>query len=68
MKETIIYIVGSLLWLPTFFAVCANSVCVLLIGLVWGVFLWNSPKISPKVKRFWRTFHKVNFQIINSIK
>ena len=68
MKAIIIFIVGGLLWLPIMFVLCTNSITAQAFGLIYGIFLWNSPKISPKVKRFWRIFHKVNFQIINSIK
>lgn len=67
MKEILIYITGGLLWLPVMCALCTDSITVSLFGLIWGVFLWHSPKISPKAKRFWRTFHKVNNRLTNDI-
>lgn len=68
MKGMQIYVLGCLLWAPVALAICSNSLMIVGASFVWAVFLWNSPKVSPKIKRFWRTFHKVNFHIINSIK
>ena len=62
-----IYVIGSLLWAPVVAALCSNSPLLVGMAILWGALLWNSPKLSPKAKRFWRIFHKINFQIINTL-
>lgn len=66
-KETLIYETGCLLWLPVAFGLCTDSCLVVGASLFWGVFLWNSPKVSKTAKRFWRAWHKFNFKILSTI-
>lgn len=68
MKETIIYALGTLLWLPVAAAVCTQSVCLWMAAFLWGALLVVSPKVSKNAHRFWRAWHKVNFKITNIFK
>ena len=66
VKNVIIYLVGNILLLPCVF-ICSDNIVGVVIGLVWGVFLWHSPKFSPTIRKFWLNFYKVGYKIIYSI-
>lgn len=63
MKSILIYTVGTLLFSPCVLAASDNILGVF-IAIVWGVLLWHSPKFCKSIKRFWRSFWKVNFRIL----
>ena len=62
MEKVFIMTVGSLLLTPIFFALCSDSILLVLCAVVYGFILWNSPKFSPKVRKFWRKFYRINLE------
>lgn len=66
MRSALIYIAGILLLFPCVL-VCSEDVLGAIIGLGYCVLMWNSPKMSKKLKKFWFEFHKVNLKILYSI-
>ena len=59
------YVFGYIVCLPAF-AIFADDVAVMFMGIAYLVFLLTMPALFPKTKRFWREWHRMNFRIISS--
>lgn len=67
MKNTLIYLTGTLMFLPCVLMFTDNML-VNIFALIYTLGVVFSPKFSLKAKRFWRAWHKENFKIISNIK
>ena len=63
MKQLFIFIIGTLLFVPIVIALCCNSLVFVSIALVYALVMWNSPKFSPRLRKFWLEFWKINIQL-----
>lgn len=64
MKQLFIFIIGTLLFVPIVIALCCNSLVFVSIALVYALVIWNSPKFSTRIRKFWLEFWKINIQAI----
>lgn len=53
---------GCILLAPIFIALCSDSITLVIAAIVYGFILWHSPKFSPKVRKFWRKFYRINLE------
>lgn len=67
MKQTVTYIMGTLLLLPCLL-MFTDSLSVDIFAFVYTLLVLISPQYSQKAKRFWRVWHRENIRIISSIK
>lgn len=67
MKQLFIFIIGTLLFVPIFIALCCNSLVFVSLALVYAVVMWNSPKFSPKVRKFWLEFWKIYLRVTSTM-
>lgn len=63
-KKLFIFIAGTLILAPIVMALCCNSLLYLTFAAVYAFVVWNSPKFSTRIKRFWLEFWKINIQAI----
>lgn len=63
-KKLFIFIAGTLILAPIVMALCCNSLLYLTFAAVYTFVVWNSPKFSTRIKRFWLEFWKINIQAI----
>ena len=62
-KKVFIYVAGSLILAPIVMALCCNSLLYITFAIAYAVIVWNSPKFSTRIKRFWLEFWKINIQL-----
>ncbi len=63
MKQVLVYLVGMVLLVPCCLMFTDNAL-VDVCGSIYTFVVFNSPCLSPKVKRFWRIWHKQNFKVL----
>ena len=68
MKKTFTFIAGTLLLAPIVVALCCDNLAVISIAMVYGAILWHSPKFSPRIRRFWRLFLRINMEMSNILE
>lgn len=62
-KKVFIYVAGSLILAPIVMALCCNSLLYITFAIAYAVIVWNSPKFSTRIKRFWLEFWKINIRL-----
>lgn len=62
-KKVFIFIAGSLLLAPCLLAICCDSILFMVLAMVYGVVLWNSPKFCKPARKFWREFWRFNLVV-----
>lgn len=68
MKRLFIFIIGTLLFVPIVIALCCNSLVFVSIALVYALVMWNSPKFSPRLRKFWLEFWKINLRVTSTMR
>lgn len=68
MKQLFIFITGTLLFVPIVIALCCNSLVFVSIALVYALVMWNSPKFSPRLRKFWLEFWKINLRVTSTMR
>ena len=68
MKQLFIFIIGTLLFVPIVIALCCNSLVFVSIALVYALVMWNSPKFSPRLRKFWLEFWKINLLVTSTMR
>lgn len=68
MKQLFIFIIGTLLFVPIVIALCCNSLVFVSIALVYALVMWNSPKFSPRLRKFWLEFWKINLRVTSMMR
>ena len=68
MKQLFIFIIGTLLFVPIVIALCCNSLVFVSIALVYALVMWNSPKFSPRLRKFWLEFWKINLRVTSAMR
>ena len=68
MKQLFIFIIGTLLFVPIVIALCCNSLVFVSIALVYALVMWNSPKFSPILRKFWLEFWKINLRVTSTMR
>ena len=68
MKQLFIFIIGTLLFVPIVIALCCNSLAFVSIALVYALVMWNSPKFSPRLRKFWLEFWKINLRVTSTMR
>jgi len=63
-KKLFILIAGTLMLAPIVMALCCNSLLYVTFAIVYAVLVWNSPKFSTRIRKFWLEFWKINIQAI----
>jgi hypothetical protein len=64
-KELTVFVVGSILFVPAFVLMCCGDPFAVTLSVVYLVMLWHSPKVSARIRRFWRKFWRVNIYLVN---
>ena len=67
MKKTVIYIAGCLILMPAVIGALSGVVLIMLLAVLYGAAVFFSPSFSPVARRFWREWHRINFQLTNMI-
>lgn len=67
MKRVSIYLAASLLLAPLVVALCCDSLLFASLAVAYGVLLWRSPKFSPKIRKFWFEFWRMNIVAMNML-
>ena len=62
-KKVFIYVAGSLILAPIVMALCCNSVLYITFAIAYAVVVWNSPKFSTRIRKFWLEFWRINIQV-----
>ena len=68
MKQLFVFIIGTLLFVPIVIALCCNSLAFVSIALVYALVMWNSPKFSPRLRKFWLEFWKINVRVTSTMR
>ena len=68
MKRLAIFIVGTLLFVPIVIALCCDSLEFAASALVYALVMWNSPKFSPRLRKFWLEFWKINMRLSSTMR
>ena len=68
MKQLFIFIIGTLLFVPIVIALCCNSLVFVSIALVYALVMWNSPKFSPRLRKFWLEFWKISLRVTSTMR
>lgn len=68
MKQLFIFIIGTLLFVPIVIALCCNSLVFVSIALVYALVMWNSPKFSPRLRKFWLELWKINLRVTSTMR
>ena len=63
-KKLFIFIAGTLMLAPIVLALCCNSLLFVTFAVIYAVVIWNSPKFSTRIRKFWLEFRKINIQVI----
>ena len=63
-KKLFIFIAGTLILAPIVMALCCNSLLFTTFAIIYAVVIWNSPKFSTRIRKFWLEFWKINIQAI----
>lgn len=63
-KKVFIYVAGSLILALIVLALCCNSLFFTTFAVIYAVVIWNSPKFSTRIRKFWLEFWKINIQAI----
>lgn len=63
-KKLFILIAGTLMIAPIVIALCCNSFLFTTFAVIYAVVIWNSPKFSTRIRKFWLEFWKINIQAI----
>lgn len=63
-KKVFIYVAGTLILAPIVMALCCNSLLYVTFAIAYAVVVWNSPKFSTRIRKFWLEFWKINIQVI----
>lgn len=62
-KKVFIYVAGTLILAPIVIALCCNSLLYVTFAVIYAVVVWNSPKFSTRIRKFWLEFWKINIQV-----
>lgn len=62
-KKVFIYVAGTLILAPIVIALCCNSLLYVTFAIAYAVLVWNSPKFSTRIRKFWLEFWKINIQV-----
>lgn len=62
-KKVFIFIAGILILAPIILALCCNSLLYVTFAVIYAVVVWNSPKFSTRIRKFWLEFWKINIQV-----
>lgn len=66
-KKVFIYVAGSLILAPIVMALCCNSLLYVTFAIVYAVVVWNSPKFSMRIRRFWLEFWRINIRLASTM-
>lgn len=67
-KKVFIFIAGSLILAPIVIALCCNSLLITTFAVVYAIAVWNSPKFSVRVRKFWLEFWKINLRLTSTME
>lgn len=67
-KKVFIFIAGTLILAPIVMALCCNSLLYITFAIAYAVVVWNSPKFSTRIRKFWLEFWKTNLQVISMLE
>lgn len=67
-KKFLIFIAGSLILAPIVMALYCNSLLYITFAIAYAVVVWNSPKFSTRIRRFWFEFWRMNIQAQKMLK
>ena len=67
-KKVFIFIAGTLILAPIVMALCCNSLLYITFAIAYAVVVWNSPKFSTRIRKFWFEFWRMNIQAQKMLK
>lgn len=66
-KKVFIFIAGSLILAPIVMVLCCNSLLYITFAIAYTVVVWNSPKFSTRIRRFWFEFWRINIRLASTM-
>ena len=66
-KKVLIFIAGSLILAPIVMVLCCNSLLYITFAIAYTVVVWNSPKFSTRIRRFWFEFWRINIRLASTM-
>ena len=66
-KKLFIFIAGTLMLAPIVIALCCNSLFFTTFAVIYAVLIWNSPKFSTRIRKFWLEFWKINIRLASTM-
>ena len=66
-KKVFIFIAGSLILAPIVMVLCCNSLLYVTFAIVYAVVVWNSPKFSTRIRKFWLEFWRINIRLASTM-
>lgn len=66
-KKVFIYVAGTLILAPIVLALCCNSLLYVIFAIVYAVLVWNSPKFSTRIRKFWLEFWRINIRLASTM-
>lgn len=67
-KKVFVFIAGTLILAPIVVALCCNSLLYITFAVLYAVVVWNSPKFSTRIRKFWLEFWKVNIRLSHTVE
>jgi len=66
-KKVFIFIAGTLILAPIVMVLCCNSLLYITFAIAYTVVVWNSPKFSTRIRRFWFEFWRINIRLASTM-
>ena len=66
-KKVFIFIAGSLILAPIVMVLCCNSLLYITFAIAYAVVVWNSPKFSTRIRKFWFEFWRINIRLASTM-
>lgn len=66
-KKVFIFIAGTLILAPIVMVLCCNSLLYITFAIAYTVVVWNSPKFSTRIRKFWFEFWRINIRLASTM-
>lgn len=67
-RKLFIFIAGTLMLAPIVMALCGNSLLYVTFAFAYAVVIWNSPKFSTTIRKFWLKFWCMNLHLLKMLE
>lgn len=67
-KKLFILFAGTFMLAPIVIALCSNDLIVVSCAVLYFFIVWNSPKFSVGMRKFWLEFWKINMRLLSMME